>query len=86
MIGSGFFFCSGDLQLGARINTVSHLNKCTVLLLLRKNIGTQGGPVILVEQLARGSVPVADDNDDKWSGLLGPREMKPTSLGVGPPN
>lgn len=35
------------------------------------------------EQQAHGSVPAANDNDDKWSGLLGPREMKSTSLGVG---
>lgn len=34
-----------------------------------------------VKQQARGSVPVANDNDDKWSGVLGPREIKP--LGVG---
>lgn len=29
------------------MNTVSHLNKCTVLLQLRKNVGTYSGTVIL---------------------------------------
>lgn len=40
----------------------------------------------MCSRMHKGSVPVANDNDDKWSGLLGPREMKSTTLGAGPPN